>query len=53
VDAGFYDDLRGRLMGLLVQLEDRLPPADSTWIAEFIDHTEYGIALERMCEVLA
>jgi hypothetical protein len=52
VEAGYYDELRGRLVGLLIQLEDRLPPADRTWIEEFIDQAEYGIALERMCELL-
>jgi hypothetical protein len=53
VDRGSYEDIAGRLRGLLIRLDDRLPGKDVTLIAEFIDAGEFGLALEQMADVLS
>ena len=34
-------------------MDDRLPDKDVTWITEFIDAGELGLALEQMADVLS
>jgi len=53
VDAAYYEDVAGRLRGLLVRLEDRLLRKDVTLIAEFVDANELGLALEQMADSLS
>jgi hypothetical protein len=53
VDRGYYEEIAGRLHGLLTRLDDRLPGKDVTLIAEFIDANELGLALEHMADVLS
>jgi hypothetical protein len=53
VDAARYDDLRGRLMGLLIRLGDRLDLKTQEWTQEFVDHNELGLALETMADALS
>jgi hypothetical protein len=53
VDSTYYEDLRGLLMGLLIELSDRLPALTSGLVTEFIDHDELGLALETMAEMLS
>ncbi len=48
-----YDDLTGRLFGLLVSLDDRLVARDARLIHEFIEAGEFGLALEQVADVLA
>jgi hypothetical protein len=52
VDAAYYDEISGRLRGLLIRLQDRLPAADIGIVADLIDHNELGLALEHMAETL-
>lgn len=49
---GTHDDLRGQLLGLLIDIEDRLPPTTRALVVELIDANEFGIALETMAEML-
>jgi len=53
MDAGYYEEISGLLWGLLTRLDDRLPRQDRTWIAEFIDANELGLALDQMAGALA
>ena len=53
MDPGFYEDLAGRLYGLLIGLEDRLDSVDASAIHYFIDLRHYGLALEEIARTLA
>ncbi|GAA1710913.1 hypothetical protein GCM10009745_68690 [Kribbella yunnanensis] len=53
MDTGYYEDIAGRLHGLLIRLDDRLPRQDQVWITEFIDANELGLALEQMADALS
>jgi hypothetical protein len=48
-----FDDVRGRLFGLLIRLDDRLSERDAKLIHEFIEVGEYGLALEQIADVLS
>ncbi len=47
-----YDDLRGRLMALLIGFDDRLTGEQLRLGHEFLDHNELGLALEIMADWL-
>jgi hypothetical protein len=53
MDPGFYEDLAGRLYGLLIGLEDRLDSVDASAIHQFIDVRHYDLALEETARTLA
>jgi hypothetical protein len=53
MDAATYDDISGRLRGLLIGLDDRMSARDLTLIAKFIDAGELGLALEQIADVLS
>jgi hypothetical protein len=53
VDAAYYEDLQGRLFGLLILLEDRLGSGHAGLMHHFIEVGEYGLALEEIAGVLA
>jgi len=53
MDAAYYEDLAGRLYGLLIGLEDRLDRQDARQLHHFIEVGEYGLALEEMAGALA
>jgi hypothetical protein len=53
MDPGFYEDLAGRLYGLLIVLEDRLNCDDASIIHKFIDARHYGLALDEITRTLA
>jgi hypothetical protein len=53
VDPGFYEDLAGRLYGLLTGLEDRLDSDDAAVIHQFTGARHYGLALEEIARTLA
>jgi hypothetical protein len=53
VQCADYEEIAGRLRGLLICLMDRLPDKDLILIAEFIDANELGLALEQMADVLS
>jgi len=42
VDASYYDDIRGRLMGLLIRLSDRLEAWTLGEAQDFLEHTNSG-----------
>jgi hypothetical protein len=53
VDPGFYEDLAGRLYGLLIGLEGRLNCDDASIIHRFSDARHYGLALEEIARTVA
>jgi hypothetical protein len=53
LDAAYYEDLAGRLYGLLIGLEDRLGREDARQLHHFIDVGEYRLALEEIAAALA
>ncbi|WP_157181295.1 MafI family immunity protein [Actinopolymorpha alba] len=53
MDTAYYEDVAGKLRGLLIRLSDRLQRTDQILIAEFIDVNELGLALEQMADVLS
>ena len=52
MDVSDYEEIAGRLRGLLIRLGDRLRGEDQTWILDFIDANELGLALEQMADAL-
>jgi hypothetical protein len=53
MDAAYYEDLAGRLYGLLIGLSDRLRGEQARLLHHFIDIGEYGLALEEIAGALA
>ncbi len=53
LDAAYYEDLAGRLYGLLIGLDDRLDREDARLLHHFIEVDEYGLALEDIAGALA
>jgi hypothetical protein len=53
VDAAYYEDLAGRLYGLLIMLEDRLDGEQVQLLHHFIEVGEYGLALEELAGAVA
>ena len=49
----YYDEIRGRLIAVLIMVEDLLPPSTTELVVELLDANELGLALEEMVEVLA
>ena len=52
-DAAYYEDLHGRLIGLLVVFDDLLESQGAQDVHHFIEVGEYGLALEEMAGALA
>jgi len=46
VDSAYFEDLAGRLYGLLIGLDDRIGSEQVQWLHHVIDVGEYGLALE-------
>ena len=53
MDPGFYEDLAGRLYGLVIRLVGRLPSDEARWLHHVVEVGEYGLALEDMAGMLA
>jgi hypothetical protein len=53
MDPAWFEDLRGRLLSLLIVLEERLGEREALLLHEFVDVGEYGLALEEMAGALA
>jgi hypothetical protein len=53
MDRAYYEEIAGKLRGLLIRLDDRLAGGAVTEIAEAIDHNELGIALEWLAYALS
>jgi hypothetical protein len=53
MDAAYYEDLAGRLYGLLIGLDDRIGSEQARLLHHFIEVGEYGLALEEIAGTLA
>jgi len=53
MDAAYYEELAGRLYGLLIGLDDRMDSEQAQLLHHFIDVGEYGLALEEIAGSLA
>ena len=53
MDSAHFEDLAGRLYGLLIGLDDRIGSEQAQWLHHVIDVGEYGLALEDMAGTLA
>ena len=53
MDTGYYEELAGRLYGLLIGLDDRIGSEQARLLHHFIDVGEYGLALEEIAGTLA
>ena len=53
MDRAFYEEIAGKLLGLLIRLDDRLAGEAVTEIAQAIDHNELGVALEWIADALS
>lgn len=53
MDRATADELSARLYALLIEVEGRLTDRSRTFVHEFIDVGEFGLALETMSEMLA
>lgn len=53
MDAAYFEDLAGRLYGLLVVLDDRIGSEHAQLLHHFIEVGEYGLALEEIAGTLA
>jgi hypothetical protein len=49
----YYEDLAGKLLGLVIRLDDRIPAEQTGWLHEVTRVGEYGEALEDMAAILA
>jgi hypothetical protein len=47
-----FEELQGRLRGLLINVADQLPTVTVQLIGEMIDANEFGVALETLSEML-
>ena len=53
MDSAYFEDLAGRLYGLLIGLDDRIGSEQAQWLHHVIDVGEYGLALEDIAGTLA
>lgn len=53
MDAAYYEDMAGRLYGLLIGLDDRIGNEEARLLHHFIDVGDYGLALEEIAGTLA
>ena len=53
MDGAYYEDLAGRLYGLLIRLDDRLADDQAQRLHHLIEVGEYGLALEDIAGMLA
>ena len=51
-DVSHFEELQGRLRGLLVMVGHQLPRVTVQLVAEMIDANECGVALETISEML-
>jgi len=53
VDEQRWEAIRGRLFGLLVRFDEHLTRRDAALLHEFVEHGEFGLALEQLVDLLA
>lgn len=51
-DASRFDDIRGRVRGLLITVADQLPVVTAGLVDELLDANEQGVAVEMLSEML-
>ena len=51
-DSSYYEDLRGRVRGVLIAVSDMFPSQQVQLLDELIDANESGVALEMLAEML-
>ncbi len=51
-DASRYEDIRGRVRGLLITVADQLPAVTAGLVDELLDANEQGVAVEMLSEIL-
>ena len=52
-DPAYFEDLAGRLYGLVIIFSDRLPADQAEWLHHVVEAGEYGLALEDLAAMLA
>jgi hypothetical protein len=52
-DPGYFDDLAGRLYGLVIIFSDRLPADQVQWLHHVVEVGEYDLALEDLAAMIA
>jgi hypothetical protein len=52
-DSAYFEDLAGRLYGLVISFSDRLPADQAQWLHHVVEVGEYGLALEDLATMLA
>ena len=52
-DSAYFEDLAGRLYGLVIIFADRLPADQTQWLHHVVEVGEYGLALEDLAAMLA
>ena len=52
-DPVYFEDLAGRLYGLVIIFSDRLPADQVQWLHHVVEVGEYGLALEDLAAMLA
>ena len=53
MDHAHYEDLAGRLYGLVIRLSDRIPADTAGWVHHVTEAGEYALALEDLAAILA
>jgi hypothetical protein len=53
MDNAQYEDLAGRLYGLVIRLSDRIPADRAGWVHHLTEVGEYALALENLAAILA
>ena len=48
MDNAYYEDLAGRLYGLVIRLSDRMPADRAGWVHHVTEVGEYALALARV-----
>ncbi len=51
-DPAYFEDLAGRLYGLVIIFSDRLPADQAEWLHHVVEAGEYGLALEDLAAML-
>jgi hypothetical protein len=53
MDNAYYEDLAGRLYGLVIRLSNRMPADSAGWVHHVTEVGEYELALEDLAAILA
>ena len=53
MDNAYYENLAGRLYGLVIRLSDRMPADSAGWVHHVTEVGEYELALEDLAAILA